>query len=169
MMRLRGRVQAVDRIGGDHHGRIEPEGVVGRVEVVVDRLGHADDRQAVLGQLRRHAQRVFAADRDECVDSEIGEVALDLLDTALDLDRVGARGAEDRAAARQDAAHRGDVEGHGDALERALPSVTEPDEVIAVLADAPADDRSDDRIEAGAIAAAGEDAYAHGDSWCRGL
>ena len=39
-------------------------------EVVVDRLGHADDVDARLGELAGHAERVLAADRDQRVDAE---------------------------------------------------------------------------------------------------
>ena len=160
-------MQAVDRVGGDRHGSVEAEGVVGGIEVVVDRLGHADHRQAVIGELGGYAEGVFATDRDECVDSELGEIGLDALDAALDLDGVGARGAEDRPSPREDPADRRHIERHGDALERTLPSVAEADEFIAVLLGALADDRADDGIEAGAVAAAGEDSDSHGCSWIR--
>jgi hypothetical protein len=42
-------VQPVDGIGGNLHGRIEPERHVGTKNVVVDRLGHTDDGNAMLG------------------------------------------------------------------------------------------------------------------------
>ena len=69
VVRLGGRVQAVDRVGRDLHRGLEAEGVVGAREVVVDRLGHADDRHAVGGELRGDAERVLAADRDQRVDA----------------------------------------------------------------------------------------------------
>ena len=56
----------------------------------------------------------------------------------------------------------GDVERHGEALERALPAVAEADELVAVLGHALADDRADDRVETGAVAATGEHSDAHG-------
>ena len=69
VVRLGGRVQAVDRLGRDRDRGVEPERVVGAVEVVVDRLRDADDREAVLRvQLRGDAERVLAADRDERVE-----------------------------------------------------------------------------------------------------
>ena len=69
VVRLRRRVQAVDRLGADRDGGVEAEGVVGAREVVVDRLRHADDRQPVLVvQARGDAERVLAADRDERVE-----------------------------------------------------------------------------------------------------
>ena len=110
VVRLGGRVQPVDRLHGDVDRGVEAERVVGGVEVVVDGLGYADDVHAVLVQLGGDAEGVLAADRDERVDAEVLEVRLDLLDAAVDLERVGARRAEDRAAARQDAADLLDAE-----------------------------------------------------------
>ena len=46
VVRLGGRVQPVDRLGGDRDRRVEAEGVVGAGEVVVDRLRDADDGEA---------------------------------------------------------------------------------------------------------------------------
>ncbi len=58
VVRLRGGVQAVDRVGHDLHGGLEAERDVGAAEVVVDRLRHADDGDA------RFVQR--AAPRRAC-------------------------------------------------------------------------------------------------------
>src|SRR5918997_1306883 len=65
VVRLRRRVQAVDRLRRDLHPRLEAEGEVGAREVVVDRLGDTDDVHPLLRQLARHAERVLAADRDQ--------------------------------------------------------------------------------------------------------
>ena len=89
------------------------------------------------------------------------EVGLDPLDAALDLERVGAAGAEDGAAARQDAAALLHAELHRESLERALPAVAVADELEAVALHALADDRPDDRVEAGAVPASGEHSDAH--------
>ena len=93
VVRLGGGVQPVDRLGRDGDRGVEAERVVGGAEVVVDRLGHADDADAVVGQPLRDAEGVLAADRDQRVDALLGEDLLDLVDTAVDLVRVGARGA----------------------------------------------------------------------------
>ena len=77
VVRLGGRVQAVDRLGGDVDRGVEAEREVGAGQVVVDRLGHADDVDAEVGELGRHAERVLAADRDQRVDAVAGEVVLD--------------------------------------------------------------------------------------------
>ena len=62
---LRGRVQPVDRLGGDLERRVEAEGHIGGGEVVVDRLRDAEHRNVVLTvEPRRGPQRVLAADRD---------------------------------------------------------------------------------------------------------
>jgi len=47
-VRLGGGVQPVDRLGADEDRRVEAEGVVGRGEIVVDRLRHPDDGKIVL-------------------------------------------------------------------------------------------------------------------------
>ena len=73
VVRLGGGVQAVDRVGGDLHGGLEAERVVGAGEVVVDRLRHADDVDAVVGQPLGHAERVLAADRDQPVEAVLLE------------------------------------------------------------------------------------------------
>ena len=46
VVRLRRRVQAVDRVGRDLDRGVEAERVVGADDVVVDRLRHADHRHA---------------------------------------------------------------------------------------------------------------------------
>jgi hypothetical protein len=41
-------VQSVDGVGDVADGRVEPDGVIGAVNVVVDRLRNADERHAIL-------------------------------------------------------------------------------------------------------------------------
>ena len=104
---------------------------------------------------------VLAADRDQAVDAVALEVGGDPLGPPLLLQRVGPRGAEDRAAARQDAPHLGDAERPPVALQRSPPAVAVADELVAVLGDALADDRPDHRVQPRAVAAAGEHAESH--------
>ena len=101
---LGGRVQPVDRVGDDLDGGLEAEGHLGAAEIVVDRLRHADDGHAVAraGAARRRAcprrrsgsarRRRRARARRATSAAAVGAVGVG----------VGARGAEDRAAARQD-------------------------------------------------------------------
>ena len=108
---LGGRVEAVDRLHRDVDRGVEAEGVVGGAEVVVDRLRHADHLDAGSSCSRDGgAERVLAADRDQAVDAVGLQVLGDPLGAAVLLERIGPRGAEDGAAARQDAAHLGDPE-----------------------------------------------------------
>src|SRR5207344_171778 len=131
-------------------------------EVVVDRLRHADHADAVLAvQPRRRPQCVLAADRDQAVDTVGLEVGEEPLGAPLFLERVGARGAEDRAAARQDAAHLGHAERAAVALQRAVPAVAVADELVPAAFDALAHDRADHRVQTWTVPAAGEHADPH--------
>src|SRR5581483_4388641 len=100
-------------------------------------------------------------------DAEAGQVVLDPLDSVAPaatraLERVRAGRPEDRAAPRQDAAHRLDVKRHRVAFERPAPPVAEPDEFKAVFLHALAHDGSDNSVQTGAVAASGEDSHSHG-------
>ena len=82
VVRLRGRVQSVDRLGGDPDRGVEAERVVGRAEVVVNGLGHANDGNALGVQPCGDAQGVLAADGDERVDAKARQVVFDPHDAA---------------------------------------------------------------------------------------
>ena len=103
---LGGRVQPVDRLGGDVQRGVEPERHIGGAEIVVDRLRHADHVDAVAVEPVGDAERVLAADRDQPVESRSRSVCADPLHAVLALVRVRPRAAEDRPAARQDPARR---------------------------------------------------------------
>src|SRR5437016_3775851 len=122
-MRLGGAVETVQRFGSNIDCRVKPKRLVGAVNIVVDGLGYADDRDAPLVQARGDAESIVAADGHER-----GEIhALDMLDDRLKLlvGRIGARGAEDRAAEMQDARHALAGEREIVALEYAGPTVAE--------------------------------------------
>jgi hypothetical protein len=161
VVRLGGGVQPVDGLHRDVDRGVEAERVVGGAQVVVDRLRYTDDVDPQVGQLGRDAEGVLAADRDERVDAEVGQVGLDLLDPAVDLERVGAGRAENGPAPRQDPAHLGDAQLAGEALQRTTPAVAEADELVTVGRDALADHATDDRVESGAVAAPGQYADTH--------
>ena len=161
VVRLRRRVQAVDRLGRDADRGVEAEGVVGAREVVVDRLRDADDRQlSSAKQACRDAERVLAADRDERVEARGREVLQHPLDAALELVRVRPARADDRAAAREDPRDlaRAERPRRSASTRPRQPSRTPTTSQPAVVR-APADG-ADDRVQPGAVAAAGEDADA---------
>ena len=123
VVRLGRRVQPVDRLGRDRHRRVEAERVVGSREIVVDRLRHADDREVVLAEEPGgDAERVLAADRDQRVEPAIAEVLEHLLDAAVELVRIRAARADDRAAARQDPRDLAAGRGRGNGRRRARAS-----------------------------------------------
>ena len=169
VVRLGRGVEAVDGLGGDLHGRVEAECHVGAAEVVVDRLRHAQHRQAVVAvQPGGGAQRVLAADRDQPVEVEGGEVLPDPLGAAVAREGVGARAAQDRAAAGEDAARGLDRQLLVGVLERPPPPVAKADDRVPVTVDPLAHDRSDHGVQAGAVAPSGQHADSHGrDDNCR--
>jgi hypothetical protein len=143
------------------HGGVEAERVVGRAQVVVDGLRHAHDADAVVGEALRDTEGVLAADGDQRVDLVRRERLADPVDPAVDLVRVGARRAEDGAAPGEDVLDVTEPDRLGQVLDRPLPPVAEPHDLPAVGLDALADHTADDRVEAGAVATAGEHTNAH--------
>jgi hypothetical protein len=93
LMRLRGAVQAVDGLGGHGQRGVVTESHDGANDVVVDRLGHADHRDVLLGQPVRGRERALAADRDEHVDAVVVQRLHDLVEPGAQLLRVNPRGA----------------------------------------------------------------------------
>ena len=159
VVRLGRRVQPVDRLGRDRDRGVEAERLVGRREVVVDRLRNADDGQAVLAvEPRCDAERVLAADRDQPV--ELLERVLHGFDAALLAERVRAAGAQDRAAAREDARDGLEVERAEEAVDHAAPAAQHADRLGAAVDQAPRR-RPDDGIQSGAVPSAGEHSHPH--------
>lgn len=167
-VRLGGGTEAVDGLGGDIDRRVEPEGVVGGREVVVDGLRYADTGDPVLApEAVGHPQRVLAADHDERVDPMSGEALPHPSDAVLGPERIGARRSEYGAAARQDSAYFRDAERDGAVLQWPAPAVLESGEAEAVLLDALADGSPDDRVEPGAVPAPGQHSDPHGTTSLR--
>ena len=167
-MRFGRRVQAVERIRGERDGRIEAEAVRRADDVVVDGLGDPNDGDAQLDEAVRQAEGAVAAYHDQAAESHLVEhldhaVRVALLravraDHFLDEGVAGVDRAEDGAPAPEDA---GDVPGgqhaHPVEFEQPVEAVFDPDDFEAGVA-AGLDDGADDRVQAGGIAPAGEDA-----------
>src|SRR5437899_1172807 len=157
----RGRAQAIERVGDDRDRGIEADAEVRLREVVVHGLRHADDRDALLVEPLRHAQRVVAADRDERVEAEPADAVEDGAPARVILSWIGARGPEDRAALAE---YRGDVARHEHArrglAEEAGPAVSDPERLVPERGRAE-DDGADRRVEPGCVATAGEDPDPH--------
>ena len=93
-------------LGGDVDGGVEAEGEVGAGQIVVDGLGDADDFDARSIELLRDRERVVAADGDEGVAPCCFRLLMQRSRPSGVLGGIGARGAQDGAAAGQNAAHR---------------------------------------------------------------
>ena len=97
--------EPIDGLGHDVDGGVEAEREVRERQVVVDRLGDADDRQLeVVVEADGDAQRVVAADDHQGVEAERGEVRPQRGEVGLGvLVGIGPRRAEDRPALADDA------------------------------------------------------------------
>ena len=160
-MAFRGRVEPVDRVGGDLHRRVEPERDVRPGEVVVDRLRDPDDRDPVGGELRAGAERALAADHDQAVEPTRVHRPSHTGGAVIERERIEPGASQDRAAAVEQPAGPFEREVVTPVLDDAAPAVAEPDHVVAERSDALADDRSDHGVQTRTVAAAGEQADPH--------
>src|SRR5207247_3341245 len=101
---------------------------------------------------RRDAERVLAPDGDERIEPAAFEVRQHALHAAVDLERVGARGAEDRAAAREETGDLSRPERLVETLDEAFPAFADTDYVAAPGHHSPPDG-ADDGVLARAVAA----------------
>ena len=162
LMRLRGAVQTVNGLGGDLQSGVVAECHVGAVDVVVDGLGHPDHRNALLVEPVRGGQGALAADRDQHVDPVVLQRLFDIGQTGAQFLRVGPGGAEHGAAlGQQSLVAVVVVELDAPVLQQAPPAVLESDHRGVVAGVAGPHHGADDGIEAGAVAAAGEDSDTH--------
>src|SRR5439155_6670537 len=94
----------------------------------------------------------------ERVEAAVQEALQDLVDAPIQVERVGAARADDRAATGQDPRDRGGAEVAEVPVHEASPALERSDRVPA-RGVRRADDRADHGVQSGAIAAAREDAY----------
>src|SRR5258708_6001918 len=154
-------MQAVDGFGRDFDGGDEAEGQIGSVDVVVDGLGHADQRQTLNEELGGHGKGSFATHANDGVDAVVRDGLSNTLDAVGHGERLHPRRTQHRAAARQDAAHALDIEAYPAVFDHAQPTIGEADDLVAIRALGSANNRSNDRVEAWAITTAGEHTDAH--------
>ena len=119
VVRLRGRVEAVDGLHDRVDRGVEPNGDVGPPDIVVHRLGDSDHGDARPAQVARRAERVVPADRDDGVDPVAAQRGFDQVQPGRLLHRIGPGRTQDRAALRQDPRYR--VAGERDGVVRDQP------------------------------------------------
>ena len=164
---LRGRLDALDRFGDHGHRGVEADRAIGPRHVVVDRLGDADDRQAVSVEPLGDAHRAVAAQDDQAVQTLAAAVGDDLgggIGAAAPGVGEGihpAVGAQHGAAHAQQSAHRAIVEGADAALDRAEEAVLHAHHLGAMAQQEALGRRANDRVQSRAVAAGGEDADPH--------
>jgi len=161
------------RFGNPRHRSIEAESDIGRIEIVVDRLGHADDRNPGTRQLQCGAERTIATQHDQRPDP----VLLECLAGGSD-QRFRQNGLSGRTTPRletsfvrcpENASSCGlDPEGVGRGeqaragrMKQALVAFGEADH-LEVPRIGRANETADHGIEPGAIAAGGQDAQTRG-------
>jgi hypothetical protein len=172
LMALDRGAERVDRLDRAADRGREADAIIGAVDVIIHRLGNGDDGDALLGEVGGKAKRAVAAERHHRVDAEPVERREDAgsLVPGLQRPRVGAGGVEHRAAHPVEAAHalarqRQAVGGDGRRVvwidgEHALPAAAEPGHLPTEIVGGKGD-RPDAGVEAGHVAAAGEDADPH--------
>ena len=161
---LAGGLQPLDRCGHGGDRGVEAEAALAADDVVVYGLGHADDRQSALAQTVRDRHRAVAADGHQRIEPERARAGQGLRRSRLVAQRIGlVAGAQHGAALHQDAADAVPVERPGlwRRTHQAGEAVADADHLGAALAQQRLGDRADHRVESGAVAAAGEHAYAH--------
>lgn len=158
---LGGGLQPVYGLGGDADRGVEAEGAVGGRDVVVDGLRYADDGHPGVREHPGGREGALAADRDQRVHAvtaaQLGAVLGGLAQPVA----LQPGGAEDGAAAGEDAADRVEVEGAEVAVEEALEPVLESDDLVTVTHHGTVHDRADHCVQAWAVAACGENSDAH--------
>ena len=157
-MGLRRGVQPVDRVGGDLHRGVKAEGALGETDVVVDRLGHADDRHPHLGKLVGTRETALATDHHEPADAMTLQRGPYPLDAVVEHERGVAARADDGAAPRENAPAALDREFLERLLDQPHIPVVETERAPAELALRLADDATDDGVETRAVAATGQHA-----------
>ena len=163
VVRLGGRVQPVDRLGADVDRGVEAEGVVGAREVVVDRLRDADDREARARRggaprrracPRRRSRRARRGPRARRCSSTASTPPSTLYGFVREVPRIvpprGSRPGDLAAAERLE-----------DPVDEPAPALAHADDLVPAR-ERPPRDRPDDRVQPGAVAAAGEDSDLHG-------
>ena len=101
LVRFGRAVQPIDGVGGDGQRGIEPESDIGAIDVVVDRLGHPDHGDILVGEPARRGERALPTDRDQHIDPVVVEGLLDLVQPGAQLVGIGPRGAQHRATLGQ--------------------------------------------------------------------
>ena len=148
-----GRMDAVDHLGRDIHSGMEAEGDVRSPDIVVDGLGQADDVHALLGQQIRGLMRAVSTEGHEAVQLHLLVIRLHRLHL------VHAVFADDAHVAerREDAGEIRLLHLLVIARDQTRVAILNADDLRVKHGIAGARHAADTGVQAGAVAAAGED------------
>src|SRR6266404_79850 len=103
LVRFSGSVKTVNRFGHYLNGGVETECVVGSCQIVIDRLGNADNGISfLLEKLVRNAESILAADSYKIGQAKLLPVRFELLNVIHLLERIRAGPSDNGAVPRQD-------------------------------------------------------------------
>ena len=150
-------MKTVNRFCYDLNGGIEAERVIGSCQIVIDCFGDTDNRITLLAEkLVSNTQRVLAANRYQIIQAKLLPIGLKFLNVIHITEWIGPRRSQDRAAARKDAGHGEIRQRLGISMDETGPSVLDAQKVVSEGV-RPPNDRANDGVQAGTIAAAGQD------------
>lgn len=153
-------MKPVNCVRDDADRRVETESEIGPADIVINSFGDPYDGVVVHApHIARRAQRPIAADDDQPVEPMLLPVMTNLFERSCFVERVGARRAEDRAAARENARDGTAREWDDVIFDQAAPTVFDA-EHLRVFNQCATHDSADNCIEAGAIAARRQNPYA---------
>ena len=161
VVRLGRGVESIDGLSRDVDGRVEAEREIRAVDGVVDGLGHPHNGQALPVEFVRDTERVFPADHYQAVEFLLLDGLLDRLAPAVDPVGIRARRSENGPTSGEDARDLREPEGHLVVFDDTRPTVAEPYDLSPILPHGAPHDRPYDRIQPGAVSAAGEDRNLH--------
>ncbi len=152
--------KAVHRVCCNTYGGVKTEGEVGSIEVIVDCLRHANDRDARVGEFLPTGKASFAADYDQGVNAVTRENLFDSLDPAV-VEGVCSGGSQDRAAEFADALDLVAAERHCVVVDDTFPPVAKTDELVSGHPLSGENNASNNRIQTGGVATARQDSNSH--------
>ena len=155
LVRLHGIAQLIDALDRSVARGVKADRVVRAHDVVVDRAGHADAGHALAGQRLRAAERTVAAAADQAVDAEILAGVRRLLQALLGQHLLAARGVQHGAAAADDAVYAAGAHLDDIAVDQAAVAAADAQHGD-IERGRGTDDRTDQCVHAGCVAAAGE-------------
>src|SRR6266571_2423877 len=133
------------------------QNAIGSCQIVIDCFGDTDNRITFLAEkLVSNTQRVLAANRYQIIQAKLLPIGLKFLNVVHITEWIGPRRSQDRAAARKDARHGEIRQRLGISMDKTGPSVLDAQNVVSEGV-RPPNDRANDGVQAGTIAAAGQD------------